>query len=60
MENMYSFTIKVVMPEGQVYSYDVYAHTKWHAIELLYTKLSEHQSDRSMYLPIRKRKPVKP
>ncbi len=49
MEAMKSFLIQVTMPDGQLYKQSVYACTKWHAIELLYTKLSQYQSNRSMY-----------
>ena len=46
---MKSFLIQVTMPDGQLHKQSVYACTKWHAIELLYTKLSQYQSNRSMY-----------
>lgn len=54
MENYRFFPIQVVMSDGQVYTQSVYACTKWHAIELLYTKLSEYQSNRAMYRIARK------
>jgi hypothetical protein len=49
MEAMSSFPIQVTLPNGQVYKQSVYACTKWHAIELLYTKMSQYQNNRSMY-----------
>ena len=49
MENMRFFPLKVVMPNGQVYTKDVYACTRWHAIEKLYSVMSEYQPDRAMY-----------
>jgi hypothetical protein len=56
MENHRFFPIQVVMPNGQVHTQSVYACTKWHAIELLYSKLSEYQSNRAMYKLARKSK----
>lgn len=54
MEAMSSFPVQVTMPNGQVYRQSVYACTKWHAIELLYTKLSQYQDNRAMYKIARK------
>ena len=54
MENMRFFPLKVVMPNGQVYTKEVYACTKWHAIEMLYSKLLEYQPNRAMYKLARK------
>ena len=51
---MSSFPIQVIMPNGQVYRQFVYACTKWHAIELLYSKLSQYQDNRAMYKIARK------
>jgi hypothetical protein len=56
MEAMSSFPIQVVMPDGQVYRQSVYACTKWHAIELLYSKMCQYQNNRSMYKLIRRKK----
>jgi len=56
MEAMSSFPIQVTLPDGQVYKQSVYACTKWHAIELLYTKMSHYQNNRSMYKVIRRKK----
>jgi hypothetical protein len=56
MEAMSSFPIQVTLPDGQVYRQSVYACTKWHAIELLYTKMSQYQNNRSMYKVIRRKK----
>jgi ribosomal protein L20A (L18A) len=49
MENMRFFPLKVVMPNGQVYTKSVYACTKWHAMEILYSTMSEYQPNRAMY-----------
>lgn len=49
MESMKSFPVQVTLPDGQVYRQSVYACTKWHAIELLYSKMCHHQNNRSMY-----------
>lgn len=49
MEAMKPFCIQVTMPDGQLYKQSVYACTKWHAIELLYTKLCQYQDNRNMY-----------
>jgi hypothetical protein len=49
MESMKNFPIQVTLPDGQVYRQSVYACTKWHAIELLYSKMSQYQNNRSMY-----------
>jgi len=49
MESMKNFPVQVTLPDGQVYRQSVYACTKWHAIELLYTKMSHYQNNRSMY-----------
>jgi hypothetical protein len=54
MEAMSSFPIQVTLPDGQVYRQSVYACTKWHAIELLYSKLSQYQDNRAMYKIARK------
>jgi hypothetical protein len=54
MEAMSSFPVQVIMPNGQVYKQSVYACTKWHAIELLYSKLSQYQDNRAMYKIARK------
>jgi hypothetical protein len=56
MEAMSSFPIQVVMPDGQVYKQSVYACTKWHAIELLYSKMCQYQNNRSMYKLVRRKK----
>lgn len=56
MEAMSSFPIQVTMPDGQVYRQSVYACTKWHAIELLYSKLSHYQNNRAMYKVARRMK----
>ncbi len=56
MEAMSSFPIQVVMPDGQVYRQSVYACTKWHAIELLYSKMCQYQNNRSMYKLVRRKK----
>lgn len=52
---MSSFSIQVTMPDGQVYKQFVYACTKWHAIELLYSKLCHYQTNRAMYKVARKK-----
>jgi hypothetical protein len=49
MEAMRSFPVQVILPDGQVYRQSVYACTKWHAIELLYSKLCQYQDNRSLY-----------
>ena len=54
MENMRFFPLKVVMPNGQVYTKEVYACTKWHAMEILYSRMSEYQPNRAMYKLARK------
>ena len=54
MENMRFFPLKVVMPNGQVYTKSVYACTKWHAMEILYSTMSEYQPNRAMYKVARK------
>jgi hypothetical protein len=54
MEAMSSFPVQVTLPDGQVYRQSVYACTKWHAIELLYSKLSQYQDNRAMYKIARK------
>jgi hypothetical protein len=51
---MSSFPVQVTLPDGQVYRQSVYACTKWHAIELLYSKLSQYQGNRAMYKIARK------
>jgi hypothetical protein len=56
MENMRFFPLKVVMPDGQVYTQSVYACTRWHAIERLYSRMSEYQPNRAMYKLARKTK----
>lgn len=56
MEAMSSFPIQVTMPDGQVYRQSVYACTKWHAIELLYSKLCQYQNNRAMYKVARRMK----
>lgn len=56
MEAMSSFPIQVTMPDGQVYKQSVYACTKWHAIELLYSKLCQYQNNRAMYKVARRMK----
>lgn len=53
---MSSFPIQVTMPDGQVYRQSVYACTKWHAIELLYSKLCHYQNNRAMYKVARRMK----
>ena len=35
--------------DGQVWVEDVYACTKWHAIDILYTKMYKYQNNRKMY-----------
>jgi len=54
MEAMSFFPIQVIMPNGHLHRQSVYACTKWHAIELLYSKLSQYQSNRAMYKIARK------
>jgi hypothetical protein len=49
MESMKNFPIQVTLPNGQVHRQSVYACTKWHAIDILYTKMSQYQNNRSMY-----------
>lgn len=49
MESKKFFPIKVILTDGQVWIEDVYACTKWHAIDILYTKMYKYQSNRKMY-----------
>ena len=49
MESMKNFLIQVTLPDGQVYKEPVYACTKWHAIDVLYTKMYKYQNNRKMY-----------
>jgi hypothetical protein len=53
---MSSFPIQVTMPDGQVHKQSVYACTKWHAIELLYSRMCQYQNDRSKYIFVRRKK----
>jgi hypothetical protein len=49
MESSRYFSVEVTMPDGYVFSYPIYATTKWHAIEIMYSRLSTEQEDRSKY-----------
>lgn len=49
MESKKFFPIKVILSDGQVWVEDVYACTKWHAIDILYTKMYKYQDNRKMY-----------
>lgn len=49
MEDRKNFIVQVTLPDKQVYKEPVYAHTKWHAIELLFRKMSKYQNNRKMY-----------
>lgn len=49
MEKTYKFIVTITYPDGMVSPVSEIATTKYHAIELAYTKKKHLQSDRSMY-----------
>lgn len=49
MEAMSTFPICVTLPDGRTVTERVYACTKWHAIELLFTRMMGIQPNRSCY-----------
>lgn len=53
MESGKYFIVEVSMPDGYVFSYPIYATTKWHAIEIMYSRLSNEQDNRSKYRVIK-------
>jgi len=53
METSSYFSVEVTMPDGYVFSYPIYATTKWHAIEIMYSRLSTDQEDRSKYKAVK-------
>lgn len=48
-EPMRPFNVRITFPDGNATVKSIYACTKWHAVELVYSKNCHLQPDRSQY-----------